>query len=57
MKKYAKAIVALAGVCATLGAVGADGRITLMEALAIIESIAVAFGVYRVRNASPEQGA
>lgn len=50
MKKYSKAIVAVAGVCATFGVVGSDGEITPMEWLAILESALVAFGVYRVRN-------
>ena len=50
MRKYSKAIVAVAGVCATLGVVGADGQITAQEAVMILEAIAVAAGVFQIRN-------
>lgn len=51
VQPYAKAAVAVAGVIAVVGNAVVDGTVTRDEAEAIVVSVAVAAGVYRVRNA------
>lgn len=51
MAKYRKALVAVAGVCAVLGTVLADGSVDGSESIAIIAAVMTAFGVFRVPNA------
>jgi hypothetical protein len=50
LKKYRKALVVVAGVCAVIGKIAADGEISPLEIGELLGSIAVALGVYQVKN-------
>ena len=51
LKRYSKAIVAVAGFLTVAGKVFADAEITAEEALLLLEAAVVAYGVFRVPNA------
>lgn len=50
LRKYRKALVAVAGVAAVFGKVAIDGSISAQEAAELLGAVAIAFGVYRVPN-------
>ena len=55
MKKYRKALVAASGVLIALGEALSDGAVDGQDSLQIVAAIALAVGVWGVRNAPPEE--
>jgi hypothetical protein len=50
LNKYRKALVAVAGVCAVIGKILADGEVNLLEAGELVGAIGLAYTVWRVPN-------